>query len=468
MEATNVLAPFEFNSRLVHEGSIMARNPHAEQFDLSMNSLVFPGIGPFLPLLPSGYGMNGMLGDNYASVTQGYGSNYSSHTSSHGFPSLTPHGPDTRNGHAIRTPPIKLEDDATSSFAFDVPSHVASPPETFTPSSAGPTEAQFATSVDVLMRAIQSKTNSEDVPSVDRHSSSNQPQTRAQGGPKSTKKKYQCSIPGCWKSFYQKTHLDIHTRAHTGVKPFICREPSCGQRFSQMGNLKTHERRHTGERPYECDICHKTFAQRGNVRAHKIVHLQAKPFTCRLDDCGKQFSQLGNLKSHQNKFHASSLNLLTERFASIHDGEPVSQNDRELWEYFASLYKNSNKGIKGRGKDRRISCTSTSRRHNSGPGSLSSEMGPESGDHAVSAECTCEQDTSARRRSPSQCLSQTSSESSGSAESFWAFKSSNTAPGEAGNIHGSMNSSMLTGHLHARGIYDGYMASMPMMHSYPR
>jgi hypothetical protein len=38
----------------------------------------------------------------------------------------------------------------------------------------------------------------------------------------------------------------------------------------------------------------------------------------------------------------------------------VSQADKELWEYFASLYKNSNKGIKGRGKDRRISAASLS------------------------------------------------------------------------------------------------------------
>ena len=34
--------------------------------------------------------------------------------------------------------------------------------------------------------------------------------------------------------------------------------------------------------------------------------------------------------------------------------EQVSESDRELWEYFSTLYKNSNKGIKGRGKDRRI------------------------------------------------------------------------------------------------------------------
>jgi hypothetical protein len=88
------------------------------------------------------------------------------------------------------------------------------------------------------------------------------------------------------------------------------------------------------------------------------VHEQIKPFMCKLEGCGKQFTQLGNLKSHQNKFHASVLRNLTMRFASLREGDPVSVADKELWEYFSTLYKNSNKGIKGRGKDRRISTTS--------------------------------------------------------------------------------------------------------------
>ena len=66
------------------------------------------------------------------------------------------------------------------------------------------------------------------------------------------------------------------------------------------------------------------------------------------------------MQSHQNKFHAATLRYLTTKFATISMGDWVSKEDKELWEYFASLYKNSNKGIKGRGKDRRISAMSSS------------------------------------------------------------------------------------------------------------
>jgi hypothetical protein len=39
----------------------------------------------------------------------------------------------------------------------------------------------------------------------------------------------------------------------------------------------------------------------------------------------------------------------------------MSPADRELFEYFAELYKNSNRGIKGRGKDRKITGTKKAR-----------------------------------------------------------------------------------------------------------
>ncbi|KAJ8611456.1 hypothetical protein MRB53_037975 [Persea americana] len=213
----------------------------------------------------------------------------------------------------------------------------------------------FTTDIDTLMRAIQSKAST-----GDRRGSNQSIEEVIK-----PRKRYTCEQPGCGKSFYQKTHLEIHNRAHTGVKPFLCKEPSCGQRFSQLGNLKTHERRHTGERPYHCDTCGKTFAQHGNVRAHKIVHTQVKPFTCKLDHCNKQFTQLGNLKSHQNKFHVETIRRLKARFENFSTGDVVDSWEAEMWQYFAELYKNCNKGIKGRGKCRSVAGTTMDGRRDS-------------------------------------------------------------------------------------------------------
>ena len=56
----------------------------------------------------------------------------------------------------------------------------------------------------------------------------------------------------CGKSFSQQAHLSIHSRKHTGERPYICGFEGCLKSFTQLGNLKTHERKHTGERPFEC------------------------------------------------------------------------------------------------------------------------------------------------------------------------------------------------------------------------
>ncbi|KAK9368440.1 hypothetical protein V1509DRAFT_658480 [Lipomyces kononenkoae] len=167
--------------------------------------------------------------------------------------------------------------------------------------------------------------------------------------------KYSCMEPGCGKVFNQKTHLDIHGRSHTGSRPYVCDVPNCGKRFSQRGNLRTHRRSHTGEKPYVCEFCNKRFAQRGNVRAHLLIHEDYRPYSCKLDGCNKSFTQLGNLKAHQNKFHSNTLALLAVKFqlyvSADYDESAIPEEDREMFLYFADLYRNANKGIKGRGKD---------------------------------------------------------------------------------------------------------------------
>ncbi|KFY02481.1 hypothetical protein O988_02128 [Pseudogymnoascus sp. VKM F-3808] len=177
-------------------------------------------------------------------------------------------------------------------------------------------------------------------------------------------KSYKCNFGECQKAFSQKTHLEIHMRAHTGAKPYKCTHPTCHHAFSQLGNLKTHLRRHAGERPVACPTCGKTFAERNNMVAHTIVHdgKAAKKFVCRLDECGKCFALLGNLKSHMNKFHVEAHRELMARLreSDARGGGKEGEED-ELLEYFRFLYRNANKGIKGRGKGRKVAST-----HNTG------------------------------------------------------------------------------------------------------
>ncbi|ODV58159.1 C2H2-type zinc finger protein ASCRUDRAFT_17522, partial [Ascoidea rubescens DSM 1968] len=158
---------------------------------------------------------------------------------------------------------------------------------------------------------------------------------------------HQCQY--CLKTFTQSTHLEVHVRSHIGFKPFKCQY--CGKTFTQGGNLRTHSRLHTGERPFNCDVCGRDFSRKGNLAQHKLTHENIKPFKCELDNCGKSFTQLGNLKAHQNRFHSDTLSRLSKQLADQDfDIDLVPSNEKLLIEYFLTIYKNSNRGIKGRGK----------------------------------------------------------------------------------------------------------------------
>ncbi|EMR67928.1 putative c2h2 transcription factor protein [Eutypa lata UCREL1] len=148
-------------------------------------------------------------------------------------------------------------------------------------------------------------------------------------------KPHVCKVKLCGRRFTQKTHLDTHKRTHTGEKPYI------------------HERRHLGEKPFACAVCQKRFPQKANLRTHEETHTGIKRFSCRLDTCAKKFGQLGNLKIHMNKFHAAALVAWQEKF-QVKPKDELTPAELEMRKYFATMFQNSNKGIKGRGKGRHV------------------------------------------------------------------------------------------------------------------
>ncbi|PNI78761.1 WT1 isoform 11, partial [Pan troglodytes] len=91
----------------------------------------------------------------------------------------------------------------------------------------------------------------------------------------SEKRPFMCAYPGCNKRYFKLSHLQMHSRKHTGVKPFQCK--TCQRKFSRSDHLKTHTRTHTGktsEKPFSCrwPSCQKKFARSDELVRHHNMH----------------------------------------------------------------------------------------------------------------------------------------------------------------------------------------------------
>ena len=59
---------------------------------------------------------------------------------------------------------------------------------------------------------------------------------------------HKCEVEGCGYSASKRGKLVVHTRTHTGERPYSCEVEGCGYTAAQRGDLERHARTHTGER----------------------------------------------------------------------------------------------------------------------------------------------------------------------------------------------------------------------------
>ena len=132
-------------------------------------------------------------------------------------------------------------------------------------------------------------------------------------------KRYACSK--CDKVFSEKTRLIIHSRIHSGIKPYKCDE--CSFKCNQKDNLRLHKEFKHPElgiqhKKFSCHICSASFLTNGNLKRHLSVHEDQKKFVC--ETCGKSFRDPGTLKQHTYSHgnQAFTCDICDQKFSSPH------------------------------------------------------------------------------------------------------------------------------------------------------
>lgn len=118
------------------------------------------------------------------------------------------------------------------------------------------------------------------------------------------KKLYHCGVPECDRVFSRSDALQVHCKKIHD--PQNGRGHHSTEAMHQTHNQATALSQ-TGQQSilFFCSVCNKGFSRRSPLRVHSRSHTGEKPFWCSYAGCGKTFSIGSNAKRHEKNVHLS-------------------------------------------------------------------------------------------------------------------------------------------------------------------
>ncbi|XP_052282201.1 transcription factor IIIA-like [Dreissena polymorpha] len=128
-------------------------------------------------------------------------------------------------------------------------------------------------------------------------------------------KRFTCSE--CNKTFKKRSRLEIHSRSHTGERPYVCDFEGCNNSYKRVDHLRRHE--YTTHKPQNAvDIrceesdCEAQFSSWDNLNKHiKRCH-EKQVYTCHIAGCKAEFRKHRLLKEHKLEVHSQGAKYLCQ------------------------------------------------------------------------------------------------------------------------------------------------------------